>query len=819
MFCGFEKSAIVCSVPFTRKGSDVAVASPSVGGGGLSSKGADGTRQHIGASQGLEGKWQIFTSAVMQFSKLDDSPMFRKQILALEETAEALKDRCQKFHKGCRKYSEVLGEAYDGDIAFANALENFGGGLDDPMAIAVGGPVMTKFTIALREIGTYKEILRSQVEHTLEDRLTQFVSLDLLEVKELRKRFEKSSLHYDQVRVKFLNLKRDAKLDVVIEAEDDLRTARSAFEQARFNLVSALSNLEAKKKFEFLEAVSECMDAHLRYFKQGYELLHQMEPYIHQVLAYAQQSRQRANYEQAALADRMQEFTSRMERENQRSFSKTDTSTAGDGIQTVGRSSHRLIEAVMQSTPGGKVQTIKQGYLLKRSSNLRGDWKRRFFVLDSFGKLYYYRKQWGKPTDEKTIAHHTVNLLTSTIKMDAEQTDLRFCFRIVSPSKSYTLQAENALDRMDWIDKITGVIASLLNSQLTDQRSVTSCSGSCAGDPEHHISDETSSLSASSQRCIGGGAEPGPGSTRERQQRPLDILRGVPGNEICADCGAPDPDWASLNLGVLLCIECAGIHRNLGVHISKMRSLTLDVKVWEPSVIAFFLSVGNVCANSVWEEELGRPRSISRRFDRSSGNLDQKDVILKPQPRDPFSVKERYIQMKYVDRRFLRKAESTTPKGSSVANSIWKAVRAGNKQGTLRLLLVDKADVNTTYEQAMGLAASHASQGFLGLRKGHSEEILSGCTLLHVACQTGDLAMIEMLLQHGARVDIQDDLGRYPLHHCAIHGKNVCAKLLVTRGAQPTAADNWGKTPLECALEVGPVTDEDLVTVLSVPSR
>jgi Arf-GAP/coiled-coil/ANK repeat/PH domain-containing protein len=69
--------------------------------------------------------------------------------------------------------------------------------------------------------------------------------------------------------------------------------------------------------------------------------------------------------------------------------------------------------------------------------------------------------------DDKTIAHHTVNLLTSTIKNDAEQTDLRFCFRIVSPQKTYTLQAENATDRVDWMDKIQGVIATLLNSQLS----------------------------------------------------------------------------------------------------------------------------------------------------------------------------------------------------------------------------------------------------------------------------------------------------------------------------------------------------------------
>jgi len=46
----------------------------------------------------------------------------------------------------------------------------------------------------------------------------------------------------------------------------------------------------------------------------------------------------------------------------------------------------------------------------------------------------------GVVPDEKSVARHTVNLLTSTIKVDAEQSDLRFCFRIISPSKMYTLQ-------------------------------------------------------------------------------------------------------------------------------------------------------------------------------------------------------------------------------------------------------------------------------------------------------------------------------------------------------------------------------------------
>ena len=55
----------------------------------------------------------------------------------------------------------------------------------------------------------------------------------------------------------------------------------------------------------------------------------------------------------------------------------------------------------------------------------------------------------------------------------------------------------------------------------------------------------------------------------------LDFL-DVPGNDKCADCGSKKPKWASINLGIMLCIECSGIHRSLGVHISKVRSVTLD---------------------------------------------------------------------------------------------------------------------------------------------------------------------------------------------------------------------------------------------------
>ncbi|CDP18978.1 unnamed protein product [Coffea canephora] len=823
----------------------------------------------------------------MHFAKLDDSPMFRKQIQCSEESAESLRERCLKFYKGCRKYTEGLGEGYDGDIAFASSLETFGGGHNDPISVAFGGPVMTKFTIALREIGTYKEVLRSQVEHMLNDRLLQFVNIDLHDVKEARKRFDKASLLYDQAREKFLSLRKGTKSDVATLLEEELHNARSTFEQARFNLVTALSNVEAKKRFEFLEAVSGTMDAHLRYFKQGYELLHQMEPYINQVLTYAQQSRERSNYEQAALNERMQEYKRQIDRESRWSSNGSNGSPNGDGIQAIGRSSHKMIEAVMQSAARGKVQTIRQGYLSKRSSNLRGDWKRRFFVLDSRGMLYYYRKQTSKPSgsgsqlsaqrnsselgsgllsrwlsshyhggvhDEKSVAHHTVNLLTSTIKVDADQSDLRFCFRIISPTKNYTLQAESALDQMDWIEKITGVIASLLSSQAPERclpaspmgsghhRSASESSSFESSDFDHAAAEDYASERLASvhlERPFRNSQQP---RSCVKSEKPIDVLRKVCGNDKCADCGAIEPDWASLNLGVLVCIECSGVHRNLGVHISKVRSLTLDVKVWEPSVLTLFQSLGNSFANSVWEDLL--QSRISFQMDLGPAGLYKTDKpqlirINKPSPADSISTKEKFIHAKYADKAFVQKIRDIR----LVAHQIWEAVRTNDKKAVYRLIVSSEADLNAVCEEAVSNSSLTLAKAMLlqeqsgidhkysyleaeslgklcsssshmaSTSRIHMTEDLSGCSLLHLACETADIGMLELLLQYGVNINASDSRGQTALHRCVMRGKAPFVKLLLSRGADPQGLNGEGKTPFGLAVESN-LDDNEILAML-----
>ncbi|KAG8656712.1 hypothetical protein MANES_04G165900v8 [Manihot esculenta] len=94
-------------------------------------------------------------------------------------------------------------------------------------------------------------------------------------------------------------------------------------------------------------------------------------------------------------------------------------------------------------------------------------------------------------------------------------------------------------------------------------------------------------------------------------QRKLEKLLNLSGNKICADCGSPDPKWVSLSHGVFICIKCSGVHRSLGVHISKVLSIKLDE--WTDEQVNNFIDLGgNTTANNKYEasipEEYEKPK-------------------------------------------------------------------------------------------------------------------------------------------------------------------------------------------------------------------
>lgn len=122
-------------------------------------------------------------------------------------------------------------------------------------------------------------------------------------------------------------------------------------------------------------------------------------------------------------------------------------------------------------------------------------------------------------------------------------------------------------------------------------------------------------------------------------------ISSIEGNNICAECSSKDATWASINLGIFICLECSGIHRSLGVHISKVRSVELDI--WTKEAVDFMESMGNIKANEEWEY------------------LKEKALKVKPTESSSRVEKETFIHSKYIKKSFCK--DST---GEKEENSI-----------------------------------------------------------------------------------------------------------------------------------------------------
>jgi len=123
-------------------------------------------------------------------------------------------------------------------------------------------------------------------------------------------------------------------------------------------------------------------------------------------------------------------------------------------------------------------------------------------------------------------------------------------------------------------------------------------------------------------------------------KKTMEKLLKEPGNRMCAECNTKQPRWASANLGVFLCIRCSGIHRNLGVHISKVKSVNLDK--WTMEQVEFMATRGNAKVNALYEHTLQTGR--------------------KPQETDSVYMVEGFIRDKYEKKLFLKKGKGKVKK-------------------------------------------------------------------------------------------------------------------------------------------------------------
>ena len=488
---------------------------------------------------------------------------------------------------------------------------------------------------------------------------------------------------------------------------------------------------------------------------------------------------------------------------------------------------------------------LTQGYLWKRSRTLR-DWKKRYFVLDVYGNLMYYRSSsnskafiqsrlggvFGGSSHENatndvdlTEAHETVRLLTSTVKSgtgvdreDDPKNSKHFvanAFRIVSMEKTYVLRAESEEAQADWMEAITSAIAVLLNQNhhLPTSTSPTDADdtyfnkhnpGVTSADAMSNSSQTTnttghrrtlSGCSALSSDLSDAQIENNPFMNPDKYDTlslangnsPLEILRSAPGCTTCADCSMPEPEWASLNYGVALCVECSGAHRSLGVHVSKVRSAILDVKVWtDPLLNGTFVKWGNANANAVLEAKiLKKPSSF----------LDNdKSATRKPHPKSTKEEKLEFIKKKYTEKLFVDgKREKITSMSHPDAELLKIAVISG-----------DVAEIMRTFTSGATIDSRDVAQN-----------IFKACAMQNF---TNPTEVIEIIVRNG--FDLENfrctQTGKTPLHCAVMSDNDALAKFLLTAKRLDIAAkDGDGLTALEAAMQRGYVRDADLLHMLS----
>uniref|UniRef100_A0A669BPZ3 Arf-GAP with coiled-coil, ANK repeat and PH domain-containing protein n=1 Tax=Oreochromis niloticus TaxID=8128 RepID=A0A669BPZ3_ORENI len=614
-------------------------------------------------------------------------------------------------------------------------------------------------------------ILFDQAQRSIKQQLHTFIKEDIRKFKDTKKQFDRVREDMELAQVKNAQAPRN-KVHEAEEATQALILSRKAFRHLALDYVLQCVNLQ----FDFLCLLQmlSFMRAQYTLFQQGFNILDEIDPYMKKLAAQLDQLVIDSAVEKRELEHKHALI-------QQRDFSYDDPKLEFN------------VDA-----PNG---VVMEGYLFKRASNAFKTWNRRWFSIQN-SQLVYQKKL----KDSLTVVVEDLRLCS--VK-PCEDNERRFCFEVVSPTKSCMLQAESEKLRQAWIQAVQASIASAYKD-ITDNYYIERL--------DRTASPSTSSIdSASEPRERGERADKG---VRGGGESLLQRVQSLPGNELCSDCGQTAPCWASINLGVLLCIECSGIHRSLGVHFSKVRSLTLDS--WEPELLKLMCELGNTVINQIYEgacEELGAK---------------------KPGPSSSRQEKEAWIKSKYVEKRFLKKMSGSEALVEGERKSRpWtvkkcqrhsSSVRAPNKaqeeseessSGEVEIEQEVSSDPEDPRELHPGALLYRSSRlhnlPLMAEALAHGADVHAACeeeegkTPLIQAVIGGSLIACEFLLQNGADVNQRDMRGRGPLHHATYLGHTGQVCLFLKRGASQTEVDEQGHDPLSIAVQAA---NADIVTLL-----
>uniref|UniRef100_A0A8C3AN58 Un-named sa1614 n=1 Tax=Cyclopterus lumpus TaxID=8103 RepID=A0A8C3AN58_CYCLU len=470
------------------------------------------------------------------------------------------------------------------------------------------------------------------------------------------------------------------------EVAEDLEKERRSFQLSMCEYLIKVNEIKTKRGVDLLQNLIKHYHSHNNFLQECVSTTQRLKQYMEELNGVLNTVKQRQEEEKKQLVTL---------RDQLRPVVNTDQ----DSLPKQVYSMHQLLGDKQYGTE-------RTGFLYKKSDGLRKMWQKR---KCSVHNCYM------------TIAHATpnkpptrLNLLTCQVKPSVED---KKCFDLISHNRTYHFLAEDEAECVAWISVLS-------NSK-----------------------QEALSVALDGGRRGGGGCESG---VEDLTRAITDDIRRLPGNGSCCDCGAPDPGWLSTNLGILTCIECSGIHREMGVHVSRIQSLSLDSLGTSDLLLA--RNVGNSGFNEILEANLLSPS-------------------LKPSQHSHMGERKDFILSKYQEVYFVRRSHSSA---AALRLNLQEATKSCDIYSLIQL-----------YAQRTELSQPLHERGETAL---HLAVLLADRTSLHI---------LDFLAQNCSDVDAQTSAGNTALHYSCLHNKSDCVRLLLRARANTHMKNELGETALD----------------------